>query len=400
MTRNIRVNLFSILTLTIVACVSQAKAQPQKMQPMTTIQSPQGVQIAQANASRNGVGQDMGPTNTNARANLASNANPGATSQPTGQPGDESLYYVVQDFQGKVQYARIGTDVTTAGGPEWTVVKKGDRLGSGLVILTSAIGGAVKLVLEPSTPPTVMAVQPGSMLAIDDLAMRDGVSVSRLALGVGSVKAGVAESGDTRSEMTITTPTGTLSKKGTDIFMVEYQNGRFRMSLSEQGRGLIQAIQFKFGATGDLIGTRSRFVTRGQFVTQEMFKAIDHVRFDRDININDLFGQTGNEILTILNNRGFGFLLPIGDNTVNILGSPNQQPGDGTNGLMNGISTAGLGAATPRRDGDFGIGQTILPRRSPIGAAGRKVVRTRQADCGPHADRQCRPAKRIMKRRM
>ncbi|MCB9854977.1 MAG: hypothetical protein H6818_04760 [Phycisphaerales bacterium] len=400
MTRNIRVNLITILTLTIVAFASQANAQSQKMQPMTTIQAPQGVQIAQANASRNVVGQDSAPANANTRANLASNANQVASSQPVGQPGDEPLYYVVQDFQGKVQYAKIGTDVTTAGGPEWTVVKKGDRLGAGLVIVTPVFGGALKLVLDPSSPPTVMALESGTMIAIDDLAMRNGVSVARLALGVGAVKAGVAESGDTRSDMTITTPTGTLSKKGTDIFRVEYQNGRFRMSLSENGRGLIQAIQFKFGSQGDVIGSRSRFVTRGQFVTQEMFKAIDHVRFDRDININDLFGQTGNEILTILNNRGFGFLLPIGENTVNILGSPNQQPTDGMNGLMNGISTAGLGTATPRRDGDFGIGQTILPVRSPLGGAGRRIVKSRQNDCGPHADQQCRQSKRVMKRRM
>ncbi|MCA9254881.1 MAG: hypothetical protein KDA33_04555 [Phycisphaerales bacterium] len=403
MAQSVRISAFMTLSMMFAVSGTPVRGDVEKMQPMTTVPSSQGVQVAQATTSRNIVAQDTPTGVAGDRANLASNGTTTAraTSQPATAAGETPMYYVVQDVDGRPMYSSVSTDATSAGDANWKVIRIGDRLGSGVKILVPA-RSALKLVLEPSSPPMVMALTSGTQLAIEDLALRNGVAVARLALGVGAVKAGVAESGEIRSNMTISTPTGTLSKKGTDIFMVEYQNGRFRMSLSEQGRGLIQAIQLKFGSQGQLLGTRSRFVTRGQFVTQEMFKAIDHVRFDRNINVNDLIGMTGNELLTILNNRGFGFVLPIGENTVNILGSPNMQTPDGDTGLMSGVTTVGIGRATPRRDGDFGVGQTLLPIRSPLGSdtAGRRIVKTRKTDCAHDANGQCRGAKRVMKRRM
>ncbi len=403
MAQSVRISVFMTLAMMFALSGAHVRGDVEKMQPMTTVPSSQGVQIAQATISRNSVAQDTPTGSVNDRANLASNgtASAQATSQPTSTAGGEPMYYVVQDVDGKPMYSSVSTDATSAGDSNWKVIKVGDRLGSGVKILVP-VRAALKLVLEPSTPPMVMAFEPGTQVAIEDLALRNGVAVSRLALGVGAVKAGVAESGEIRSDMTISTPAGTLSKRGTDIYTVEYQNGRFRMSLSDQGRGLIQAIQLKFGSQGQLLGTRSRFVTRGQFVTQEMFKAIDHVRFDRNINVNDLIGLTNNEALTILNNRGFGFVLPIGENTVNILGSPNMQTPDGGTGLMNGVTTVGIGRATPRREGDFGVGQTLLPIRSPLGSdnTGRRIVKTRKTDCAHGESGQCRGARRMMKRRM
>lgn len=396
MTRGLLNKTICTMTLMLGACVSSVFAEPQKMVPMTTVSSSSNVQFAQANTPRNA---DLGAKTGDFPTNLAPTAGGGQTSQPASTATQNSQYLVVQQLAGKVMYSELGADSFASSA--WKPVRVGDRLGAGIQIRTCMPGGSVKLVLDPSEPPTVMAIEPGSIMAVEELALQNGISKTRFALGVGTVKAGVAESGDTSSDMQITTPTGTLSKKGTDIFSVSYVNGRFRMSLSEQGRGLIQATQLKWGNQGNLIASRSRFVTAGQFVTQEMFKAIDHVKFDREININDLYGQTGNELLTFLNNRGLTFLAPWGSNTVNFLGSPDQQPTDGMTGnVMGGVTTTGLGRATPRREGDFGIGQTLLPFRQASNGLGQKTVRTRQQHCGGDTGRQCKTTTRIMKRRM
>ncbi len=388
-----RTFLTALLFASIACAISgNAFAEPQKMQTMTTVGSPKPVLLAQANQANSTI--QPGVTADTANFAPAGAGTPrAAASQPVGQG---TQYFIVQQVEGPVTIAPISADPKGADNVSWRQVRVGDRIGAGIQIRT-AFRGRVKLVLEPSEPPTVMAIESGSRLAIEELALQNGVSTARLALGVGAVKAGVAESGDTRSDMEITTPTGTLSKKGTDIFRVEYQNGRFRMSLSENGRGLIQATQLKWGNQGKLIGSRSRFVTRGQFVTQEMFHAIDHVRFDRNININDLLGMTNNEFLTLFNNRGFAFLLP-GTNTVNFLGSPEQQPTDGMT-PTGGVSTVGIGMARPRREGDFGVGQTILPGGLFNGRVGRKIVRTRQTNCNSDNHRQCRSTMRVVKRR-
>lgn len=389
MTRTMTRQLAISLMLALGLAAPSVFAEPQQMQTMTTVNPP--VRLAQANTAR--PADNAQPTNaTNRHANLAAN------SSASSQPADAGTqYFVVQDFEGTVKYAPTSADPLMIGSAPWKQVKVGDRLGAGLQICT-AFQGRVKLVLDPSAPPTVMAIESGSILAVEELALQNGSSKCRLALGVGAVKAGVAESGETKSDLEITTPTGTLSKKGTDIFGVEYQNGRFRMWLTSEGRGLIRAIQYKLGNQGNLLSTRSRYVTPGQFVTQEMFKAIDHVKYDREINVNDLIGQTGNELLTLLNNRGFAFLLPLGDNTVNWLGSPSQQPTDGMTAVMGGVATTGLGRVTPRGEGDFGVGQTLLPRRLGAGGPGNKIVRMRQRDCSNDSGRQCRTTRRIMKR--
>lgn len=389
-----RTFLTALMFATMASAIGgNAFAEPQKMQTMTTVGSPKPVLLAQANQANS----TMQPGAAGGTANLApagANTTRVAASQPVGQG---TQFLVAQEVAGRVLVAPINADPFGGAAAGWKRLRVGDRLGTGQKIRTCVPGGRVKLVFEPAEPPTVMAIESGSVLAIEELALNNGVSRARLALGVGAVKAGVAESGDTRSDMEITTPTGTLSKKGTDIFRVEYQNGRFRMSLSQNGRGLIQATQLKWGNQGKLIGSRSRFVTRGQFVTQEMFHAIDHVRFDRNININDQFGQTSNEVLTWLNNRGFAFLLP-GTNTVNFLGSPEQQPTDGMT-PTGGVSTVGIGMARPRREGDFGVGQTILPGGLFNGRVGRKIVRTRQTNCNSDNHRQCRSTMRVVKRR-
>jgi hypothetical protein len=368
MTRQTKITEAMTVAFVLAFC-AHAGAAPQPMQTMTTVGGPQPVQLAQANTTSDSAPSNLAP---------ASNAAPRVvSSQPAQLPGDQEYVFVVNEVEGKVWIAPIGTDALGIDGAKWVPLRVGDRIGRGSVV-RSDFKAKAKLVGVPADPPTVMLIESGTVLAFEEMVVRNNRQQVRMSLGVGAVKAGVAESGDVRSDMEIRMPTGTLSKKGTDIFRLEYQNGRFHISLSEQGRGLLQAINLKFGSSGNLITSRSRFVTRGQFVTQEMFKAIDHVKFDREININDLVGQTPNELLTLLNNRGIAFILPFGDDATNFLGLPGFQRTGGDMGGMNGLTGTPIGSVRRRGEGDFGVGQTVLPGTTLFGANNRKIGESRQ----------------------
>jgi hypothetical protein len=218
----------------------------------------------------------------------------------------------------------------------------------------------------------VLLFEQGTLVGVTDLYLDKDQSVakSRVKLAYGAVRAGVAE-GTTRSDMEIESPVATLSKKGTDIFRFEYRNGRFIMSLSEQGRGLIQAIQTRSTEFGGRDRFQSRFVTPGQFVTQQMMRAIDNMQFDRNVNIADNFGLQGlDQMFTLLNNHGgFAFLLPPGNSPLSGTGaqSPNfpglpHQPDAQNQQLLNQILSPRLLPTTPRQPGgDFGVGQGTVP---------------------------------------
>jgi len=283
----------------------------------------------------------------------------------------EQLRYEVTAVSGNVRFAPLGTDPLQDAG--WQKVNVGDKLGAGVQIHVPAIRASLKLTARPSEPPTVILIERGTLIGITELHLekQQGVAKSRVKLAYGAVRAGVAE-GATRSDMEIESPVATLSKRGTDIFRFEYRNGRFLMSLSEQGRGLIQAIQTHSGQFGGLDRFRSRYMTPGQFVTQQMMRAIEGVQFDRTVNINDAFGLQGlDETFTILNSHGgLAFLLPQGGNMAGM-----WDGGGGTQGL--GDKQLGLDpqaqamlnqlfqALTPRTRsspaGDFGIGQGQVP---------------------------------------
>lgn len=288
-----------------------------------------------------------------------------AGSQPAADDG--SLVYEVHELQGNVRVAPMGTNPLLKEG--WRPVKQGESLHTGQIVHVP-FRGKLKLIARPADPPTVLLFDTGTLVQISELSLKDGVAKSRLDLGYGLVKAGVAESG-TRSDMEITGPTATLSKKGTDIFGFEVRpDGRFNMFLTDQGRGLVQAIQTQSGQAGGLNAMRSRFLTPGQWITQQMARAIDNVQFDRNVNVSDLYGLKGmDQLFTMLNDRGIGFLLPAGSNPLNLLGNnppnggqpkggpPNQQ-GQSLGGTL---LSQGVGGGRIVGVGNFGIGQGTVP---------------------------------------
>lgn len=298
----------------------------------------------------------------------------------------DPIVFEVVEIHGNVVVGPVNLKLTE---PGWMPLKLRDRLGAGDVVYTP-LRSKVKLAALPAEPPTVMMLESGTLLNIEEAAIVKGVAKVRLGLGYGAVRAGVAE-GQVRSDMEITCPVATLSKKGTDIFRFEYADGRFNMSLSPLGRGMLQALQFQSGKSGGFRTLRSRFITPGQFVTHRMGQTIDNVKFDRGVNINDVFGVLGNDKrFTLMNNHGFGFLLPQGGNVGSFFGTQGQ-------GLFDHPGFLQQGQRFPRRfrrslnqhDGNFGIGQGSLPAILTSGALGsplqQHAVPTRIDQTTPNA---------------
>ncbi len=286
---------------------------------------------------------------------------------------DGSLMYEVTAIKGKVKVANLGTDPKLKAG--WKPVKLGDLLGAGQQVRVP-LRGTVKLTMRPATPPTVILIESSTLVGISELELLAGAAKSRVKLAYGAIRAGVAE-GTTRSDMEIESPVATLSKRGTDIFRFEYHDGRFRMSLSEQGRGLIQAIQHRSSAFGSRAMTRSRYVTPGQWVSHQMIRAIETAQFGRGVNITDAFGlQGGDQFLAQFQGSGLGFLFPNETNLANFLDSPT---GTGQIGVPPGFdpsfqtgTTLLNPVLTPNhspKGGDFGIGQGDIPGIFPTGNA-------------------------------
>lgn len=323
-------------------------------------------------------------------------------SQPPTAPAVEkaTLVYEVVALQGKVRWAKSGILPTAREG--WAPVKLGQKIKAGEQV-SVPWRGKVKFVATPADPPTVMLFESGSLINISELALVDGTAKSRLDLAYGAIRAGVAE-GKTRSDMQIKSPGATLSKRGTDIFRFEYANGRYNMSLTPGGRGMIQAIQHQSTAYGSRHGMRTRNVTAGQFVTHAMLRAIDHASFDRQVNVSDFFGIQGvDELFTMANGKGIGFLLPQGGGVGGSLGptSPGGSIG-GPQGIQqdDGPSIADL-MPTPRpslihRDGDFGVGQGLVPG---IFGAPQKSIRQSLLERMEQRNTQARDKLRILRDR-
>ena len=315
---------------------------------------------------------------------------------PVTQPAkdNQQLVYEVHEVQGGVKVAATGVNQMLREG--WEPIKKGDTLRAGQQ-LRVPLRSRVKLVARPADPPTVILIEQSTLVNIGELAFVDGADKSRIQIQYGAIKAGVAE-GASRSDMEIEAPTATLSKKGTDIFGFEVMaDGRFKMSLSAQGRGLVQGIINQAGAFG-ASRMSSRFLTPGQWITHQMIRAIDNVQFDREVMVNDPYGLQGvDQLFTMLNDRGgIGFLLPVGSNTPGFLGGPSQRDGLTTTNLDtnpqsgNNLSGALQTTTQIRRvtGGDFGVGQGSIP--SIFGGPPKQQLRR---ECGTPTGGLCKPGR-------
>lgn len=297
-----------------------------------------------------------------------------AASQPASAPAEGGYRLKVAEIRGSVRFAPVGADPAKDEG--WTPAKEGDLLGSGIQVRTGA-RSKLKLVMEPATPPTVIMIPYDSLASIDELFKKyepaEGEAVVvRLGLARGAIVGGVAES-NIRSDLEIRAPVVTLAKRGTWDFrlFVEPGTGRFEISLAD--RGLVQAINQLTGQT--------RLVLTGQAVTQAMLRWVETARFNHPVNIQDWYGLRGAELVfNITNQTGLGVLALNGN------GGPAldvTRPG-ATQGLaqtlleslqrqgQNDFIRSGLirPGSSRRPEGDFGVGQGVLPvvldKNSPL----------------------------------
>lgn len=220
------------------------------------------------------------------------------TTQPT--KVDESYQARVIKVVGRATYS-LSDD---QGARTWQPAKVGDQLPAGTQVRTSLRSKLVLAFGEDS----VVVVQQLTLSSIDQFHRSADTKVVRLGLGHGLIRAGVAET-TLRSDMTIETPTATLSKKGTMDFGIQYEpsTGRFRVFLDQDG--MIEAL--------NKLTDESRTVLPGQYVTQAMHRWIDTASMDRWIPVVDTFGMTdAEEIFNRLQGTGLGVVEPGGGSTI------------------------------------------------------------------------------------
>lgn len=290
---------------------------------------------------------------------LAADTQPAdSTTQPVSV--DEAYQARIVKLAGHVQYALPEAN----GEPgEWQEAKVGDQLQAGTRIRTRLRSHVVLTFGDD----TVVMIDRATLASIDQFHRSADTKHIRLGLGHGAVRAGVAET-TLRSDMTIETPTATLSKKGTMDFGIEYEpsTGRYRVYLARQG--LVEAL--------DHVSGRSRTLMPGQYVTEAMVRWIETALFDRTVALADVFGMTGAErLFNALSGSGLGVLEPGGGQAAGQFAGSGGGSSSST-GSGGGLGTqpgAGLAAGAiisqltgqrviTRPEGNFGTGNGRLPR--------------------------------------
>ena len=214
-----------------------------------------------------------------------------AATQPTGDPGSARVLRTT---------GRVSVSIPDAQGNfgAWREARADDLLPQGTRIRTRTRAH----VLLQFGDDTIVVIERATLASIDQFVKSTDTAAIQLGLGHGSIRGGVSER-TLRSDLTIDTPTATLSKRGTIDFRIEYEPsyGRFRISLAEQG--LVEAL--------NRILNQSRDVLPGQYVTQLMARWIDTAMFDRFIPMISTVGQTSAESwFNVLSHSGFIITLP------------------------------------------------------------------------------------------
>ncbi|HUW82282.1 MAG TPA: FecR domain-containing protein [Phycisphaerae bacterium] len=188
----------------------------------------------------------------------------GQTTQPV-----EPLTAQVASVAGNVFWAPAGTSPTET--KAWTSAKVGDEYAAGTQVKTS-LRSSVVLTFGDDT---VVKVERMTLASIDQFHKSATTKTTRLGLGYGAVRAGVAE-GELRSDFTIDSPVATLSKRGTQgiYFYQEPRSGRYYVSLARAGE--LELLK--------QISRQRRSVKRGESATNLMLGFIAQARLDRNFN--------------------------------------------------------------------------------------------------------------------
>ena len=179
----------------------------------------------------------------------------------------------------------------------WKAVQVGDEYDAGTQIKTS-LRSAVVLTFGDDT---VVKIERMTLASIDQFHKSATTKTTRLGLGYGAVRAGVAE-GALRSDFAVDSPVATLSKRGTDgiYFYQEPRTGRFVISLARAGE--LEILH--------RIRQQLRLLRRGENVTQRLLDFILRSQIDRTFHFFT-GGLTDTELrFEMMNTTGLSILNP------------------------------------------------------------------------------------------
>lgn len=269
---------------------------------------------------------------------------PAGGASAASQPAMEPMSARVIELSGRAQYS-----LTNDQGSEstWNPLKNGDVLPAGSRIRTQ-LRARVILAFGDDT---VVVIERATLASIDQFHRTADTKRVKLGLGHGTVRAGVAET-TLRSDMTIETPTATLSKKGTMDFGISYEPSttRFRVWLNKEG--LVEAL--------NQVSNKSKLVQPGQYVTQAMQHWIDTLTFARWVPVVDTVGLTDSEkIFNSIKDSGMAVVDPGAGGNTYYIGGRDQAPGV-TGPPINFIPIISppTGGVIPRPEGNFGTGRS------------------------------------------
>lgn len=285
-----------------------------------------------------------------AQASAAPATAPAETGSAATQPAgvDEPFEATAVKVVGNVLYALAGAD----GKPgEFKPVREGDKLPAGAIIQTR-LRSKVLLAFGPDT---VVLIDRVTMASIDQFHRAGDTKKVQLGLGHGLIRAAAVET-TLRSDMTISSPVATLSKRGTLDFGMRYEpgTGRYVVFLNEEG--LVELM--------DWIRDVRRTIEPGQYVTQALLTWIETRTLDRYVPVTDRWGLTQAEFQfdAHFGARGIGVVQPgagFNNFTSNFSGSNRNAP-LGTQVLSSPVVLS-PGSAGPRQvnrpEGNFGTGR-------------------------------------------
>jgi len=273
----------------------------------------------------------------------ASETTAATSTQPT--TIDQPFQATIIQITGKARYALVDQEGVPG---QWQKAKVGDRLPASTQVRTF-LRSRVVLAFGNDT---VVAIDSATKMSIDEFHRTGKTKRVNLGLAHGLVRAGVRET-TLRSDMTIKTPTATLSKEGTMDFGMQYDAGNGQSYGFLNVRGLVNF-------TNTLTG-QSRYLGPGQNVAQAMVKWIDALQAKYPTVI-DNFGTTSNERNFVINNGGgLGSIDPgAGANTFTItVNTPATTGGQSLPTRPNIPEIPTLPLLRP--EGNFGTGSIILP---------------------------------------
>lgn len=247
--------------------------------------------------------------------------------------------------------------------------------------IQTGLYSSVKLRFGDEEPETLVTIEAGSTVDLAQASIVKGTKTTRIGLGYGKVRAGVAEGG-IQSDFTVETPNATLSKRGTWNYGIEYERGTGRYRAFVLDRGLVSVVNKSNNVR--------REVAVGQTVTDAMRLWNDESQIQRNVPVPDVLGQEDIQVaFNRRNNSGLGLLQP-GEGQRPVFDFT-QRTDSGGFSFFN-RRTSDLPVFTPapqiqrnfpairRPEGDFGTGRggdllsTFIGSRSKVRAAFQRPV--------------------------